>query len=161
MKSQSILIVSIGTGDDLSRALSTLLASSSRRQLETEMLSLRDEVDAFRAKFDPIVERLNPALIFLVTAGEVLETAGDVLRSIKAAASELPVAVVVDDCDPEDLLALVGKGAADFITSPLREAEVLPGVWCLLQRPDPSNQLTQSLKIELGLRQLIGQSPKY
>ena len=161
MRSQSVLIVSLGKSDDLTRALGKLIESSPRSQLKTETLVFADEVDAFRAKFDPLIERLNPALIFLVSATDVLEKAGDLLQSIKTATPELPVTVVVDNCEAEALFALVGKGAADFSTAPLRESEVLPRVWRLLQLPRRSDQLTENLKVELGLRQLIGQSPKF
>lgn len=162
MKPEQALLLCMGTVGELSSSLQTLIESSFGRQLQVEPMPIQlGEVADFTSEFDKTIQRLNPVLIFLVAQTEILEQAGKVLQAIRTAAPDIPMTAVLDKCEPDDVFALIKKGAADFITSPLKASEVLPRTWRLLRRPNHSQDLTDTLRTELGLRQLIGQSPDF
>ena len=47
---------------------------------------------------------------------------------------QLPVIVAVDACQPDAMFSLLNLGAADFITPPFKEIDILPRMWRLLKR---------------------------
>jgi two-component system response regulator GlrR len=50
------------------------------------------------------------------------------------------------------------NGAADFITPPLKEIDILPRIWRLLEGKTNEETLTLKLKKKLGLKQMVGES---
>jgi two-component system, NtrC family, response regulator GlrR len=107
---------------------------------------------------------LNPdaacALIFALLPPAFLKFAGQFFQQIKQQ-SEAPVIVVIEAESTDDVLRLLEAGAADFITLPLKTVEFLPRVWRLLARYESRLMLIDKLKQNLGLKQILGNSPMF
>jgi DNA-binding NtrC family response regulator len=163
MKDEKALLLGVGAGTvaQLCSALQTILEASLMVELHLQAKPRAREIATFATGFEQVIERFNPALIFLVVSADAMREAGKLLKSVKKVKPDIPVTVVIDTCEPDDVFELLKGGAADFIISPLKAFEVLPRVWRLLQQPDYSRKLTQTLRTDLGLKHLIGQSPVF
>src|SRR3954454_3623457 len=79
--------------------------------------------------------------------------------SLQRAFPHRPVLVTTTHPDAFDVFPVLEMGAADFLLPPLRRSEVLPrlmrqaGVTCRC------DALVQKLKEDIGLKQIIGESP--
>jgi DNA-binding NtrC family response regulator len=104
-------------------------------------------------------DRSSPDLIFLVLPTGALEKAAVFFRMLDRQSDETPVIIVIESGSPDDMVALLNLGAADFITPPLKAVDILPRVWRLLEQH--GNTLLRSLKEKIGLKQLIGISPAF
>jgi two-component system response regulator GlrR len=159
MKHEKVLLLGVGAVTQLCSALLAILEASLTVELHLQASPRVGDAAPFVTGLDETVKRFDPALIFLVVSPDDMHGTVGLLKSIKKVKPDVPVAVVVDACEPDDMFELLKGGAADFITSPLKAVEVLPRTWRLLQQPDGSRKLTQTLRTGLGLKQLVGQSP--
>jgi two-component system, NtrC family, response regulator GlrR len=161
MKDEKALLLGVGAVSQLGSALQTILEASFMVELHLPDSADAPEIATFPTGVDGIIQRFNPALIFLLASNDAMRAAGRLLKSIKKVAQDIPVTIVIDACEPDDVFELLKAGAADFMTAPLKAFEVLPRAWRLLQQSDHSRKLTETLRTGLGLKQLIGQSPGF
>ncbi len=108
------------------------------------------------------VRRFDPAVIFLVLPAGV-NGEPKLLESIRTELAEIPIIAVIEACEPKGVFDLLGMGAADFITSPLRSADVLPRTWRLMKRAQREAQQakTATVQSDFALKQLVGGSPEF
>jgi DNA-binding NtrC family response regulator len=105
-----------------------------------------------------VVQRLNPDVIFIVAPGSLRETT-KVLKSIRQA--NIPIIVVLESCEPDQLAELLSAGAVDFVTLPLRAPDVLPRA-CKWIRPAGNDaRCGQINTAHPGVRKVIGRSPAF
>ncbi len=155
MKHERVLLLGVGAVREVSRALQAILEDSFTVDIH---LKMQPRARKF-AGVQQAIQRFNPALIFLIVSADAAREAEKLLKLIKKVTLDIPVTIVIEACEPDAVCELLKAGAADFITSPFKAFEVLPRAWRLLQRPDYSRKLTDTLRAGLGLKQLIGQSP--
>jgi len=106
------------------------------------------------------VQRLNPDVVFTVMPGSLHETA-KLLKSTRQAASNLPIIVVLETCEPDQVVELLTAGAADFVTLPLRAPDVLTRALKWI-RPTPNDERAGQLNAaHPGFKKVIGQSPVF
>jgi two-component system response regulator GlrR len=162
MKPERALVLAMNASSELSRALQTILEPSFNLDVRVlpQLAAEIDEPANSGGNLDKIIRDSAPTLIYLVISDGRLKEAQRLLESLKHYAPDIPLIVVIGACQPDDVLKLLKVGASDFIVAPLKAAEVLPRSWRLLtqQQPDPEQTLAQTLKAELGLKQLIGES---
>ncbi|HYO91261.1 MAG TPA: sigma-54-dependent Fis family transcriptional regulator, partial [Pyrinomonadaceae bacterium] len=164
MKSERALLLDMSASSNLGGALQTILEPSFRLDVRVppQPTAEVDEPANYGGKLDKIIRDSAPALIYLLISDGRLKEAHRLLASIKQQAPDIPLIVVIGVCQPDELFELLKVGASDFIVAPLKAAEVLPRSWRLLrqqqQQSDAEQTLAQTLKAELGLKQLIGQS---
>jgi Response regulator containing CheY-like receiver, AAA-type ATPase, and DNA-binding domains len=72
-----------------------------------------------------------------------------------------PVILVIDECPHEEILDLLKAGVTDFITPPLRPADIIPRIWRLLVQNTPTEILHQTLLEKVGLQHIIGKDPAF
>lgn len=101
------------------------------------------------ANIDVIFVVLSPAQFSQITA---------LIQSLNSKQSEVPIITVIEEGDPDDLIDLLKKGVADFITPPLKAMDILPRLWRLMERKRSNEMLLHSLKEKIGLKQIIGKS---
>ncbi len=161
MKQSDILLINCNPQRATGNALESILAVS------TSVGKLRHEViiDSSQMKFDkrwfdeqPL---FDPSLIFLILLPEQLPWGGTLIESIKKRQPEIPVIVVTEECGAVETLALLQKGASDFITPPLKASDTLPRVWRLLEKPGGQELATQRLKEKVGLKLLVGKAANF
>lgn len=98
-------------------------------------------------------------LIVFVFSHCNLKRSGELIQFVRKKFSELPVLFIADKCKPDEMFSLLKLGATDFITPPLKNTEIIPRLWHLLEHRQNARTLTHKLKEKLGLKQLIGESP--
>jgi two-component system, NtrC family, response regulator GlrR len=72
-----------------------------------------------------------------------------------------PVLVTTTHPDAFDVFPLLEMGAADFLLPPLRRSEVLPRLMRQVRVTCRSDALVQKLKEDIGLKQIVGESPAF
>jgi DNA-binding NtrC family response regulator len=69
--------------------------------------------------------------------------------------------VVVEACEPNEMLEWLKSGAADFLTVPLRRIDVLPRVWRLLEHYNLDGPVPRSRTAKEGVGELVGESQEF
>lgn len=103
-----------------------------------------------------LIARSNPAIIFLVQAASLTMHAGKLLESMRTDFPSIPVVVLIEAGEPNEMLEWLKAGAADFLTVPLRQIDVLPRVLRLLKPTDLDVPVVQQ-----GVSELVGESQKF
>lgn len=159
MKRAKILILNLNPSDCLGDDLRRIIES----QFDIEEIKFWEFGDDSTAaecgkRIAQIIPRSNPAVIFVVQGADRLKHTRHLFLSLKIETTIIPVLVVVDEAEPDEMMRWIRELAADFLTKPLKKIDVLPRVWRLLDQPSECE--TQSLrgKEELGMRQLVGES---
>jgi DNA-binding NtrC family response regulator len=104
---------------------------------------------------------LKPHIIFLVTKRIDRTEIGSVAQSLGARSPSSPIILAVESCDPAEMLELLRRGITDFVTSPLRSADVIPRAVRLLHQAQIKQDPLVGIKERLGLKQIIGQSKSF
>ncbi len=84
-----------------------------------------------------------------------------VLTPLQRAFPHRPVLVTTTHPDACDVFPLLEMGAADFLLPPLRRSDVLPRIMRQARVTCRGNALVQKLKEDIGLKQIIGESPAF
>jgi two-component system, NtrC family, response regulator GlrR len=108
-----------------------------------------------------ILSTQKPNVLILVLDSEQFEGAGTLFPLLKKAAADVPVLVVTDTDQPENLWQLLRLGIDDFIIPPLNQLSVLPRLWRLMDTTTEEEGLIQRLKEKLGLHQFVGKNPAF
>jgi two-component system response regulator GlrR len=108
-----------------------------------------------------LVEQEDPSVVIIIIARGLLKQAERLFRLLKNGRPALPIIAVAEGCEPDAMLTLLRHGAADFLTPPLKAADVLTRIRRLLEQGHAEEALTLQLKEKLGLRQLVGESPAF
>jgi len=108
-----------------------------------------------------VIQRSRPSVILVVQSSDRLKQTRQVFHSIRQEVLTAPLVVVVEDSDLNEMFAWVRQLAADFLTKPLKEIDVLPRVWRLLEQCSQSEVAEVRLKEQLGMRQLVGESEAF
>lgn len=111
-------------------------------------------------ELEKLVHRLNPDVIFIVLPASLRETT-KLLKSTRPAASNIPIIVALETCEPEQIVELLSAGAADFVTLPLRAPDVLPRAWKWIRPLTNDARAGQVNLTHPGFKKVIGQSPAF
>ncbi len=145
------------TGDTLEAILKfSHVPASLRREVVVDSAEI--QFDCQRAR-EP--DNANSVLIFLILPRQELRPGEDLIQSIKEQHPDAPIIVITEDCSPTETLELLQKGAADFITPPLRAGDTLPRVWRWLEKLRSRERILDTLREKVGLKQLIGQTANF
>ena len=103
----------------------------------------------------------NPdVVVAALGAFEATDTAL-LLASIQRAFPRRPVLVTTTDPDTFDFLRVLEMGASDFLLPPLRRSELLPRLKRQALVACRGDAFVQKLKEDIGLKQIIGESPAF
>jgi DNA-binding NtrC family response regulator len=83
------------------------------------------------------------------------------LGSIQRAFPQRPVLVTTTHPDTFDFFQALEMGASDFLLPPLRRSEVLPRLKRQVRVRPQGSTLVEKLKENIGLKQIIGESPQF
>lgn len=161
MISQRALLLDVGAESNSCSALQSILNSHFQVDIVKEPeFDCAFEPASAEPGFRDLMRRFDPLVIFLILSSELRDT-GRILKSVRKEALLVPIIAVVESGEPQKVLDLLEAGAADFITTPLNASDVLPRIWKLASAPADSPALTQLLRTEPGLEQLVGESPNF
>lgn len=152
----------------LDRAL--LLGGNNRwsRELEAIMES-RFRVELHRCDEDAasdssrtlgkVIQRFNPDVVFTVIPDSLSQTTR-LLKSVSQTATNIPIIVVLESCEPDQVVELLENGALDFVTLPLRVSEVLSRALRSIKAIENPAQVSRNGS-HFGLKKVIGESPVF
>jgi two-component system response regulator GlrR len=107
----------------------------------------------------------RPALAFAVLgaarAAASLSMAERLIESLHAWAPGVPIVVVLERTERDEIVALLELGVADFLVPPLRACDVLPRVWRLLAAPPRPPRAMGELQVKLARLHLYGEAPSF
>lgn len=106
-----------------------------------------------------LFRRTNAALLFLSSFPKSLRQTKTLVESIRKI-SRLPIIIVAEATQPNDILELLKAGAEDFITLPLQAGDVLPRALKLVRRSGDWRQ-DGLLRTGTALRRLVGESATF
>lgn len=161
MKQTRIFLLDLNPTSGLASTLRGILESFPNLGIELRHKPVRDREPAlFDIALSSIISGYNPDMIFLVLSQSHLKLSDVLFQSMSTELSELPIIVVIEACEPDEMFSLLKLGAQDFITPPLKAIDILPRLWRLLEQKRQGEALTHKLK-KLGLKQLVGESPAF
>jgi len=106
------------------------------------------------------IQRFNPDVVFTVIP-ESLQQTMTLLKAASRAATNILIIVVLETCEPDQVVELLENGASDFVTSPLRVSEVLPRALKLIKPTANSSKAGPLNGPHFGFKKLIGESPVF
>jgi two-component system response regulator GlrR len=162
MKSASVrrlLVVSFARPGETTADLEAL----SEGGLVVGELSLRGTPPSAHAgAFKQALRRQEPEVILLVlAAAESLAAGTALLAAAREAEPVPPVVVAAEFAQAEAIFELLGAGADDFLTLPLRPREALTRLTLLARQRPVGDPAVARLRAKLGLSQLIGESAAF
>jgi DNA-binding NtrC family response regulator len=163
MKPAKILILNLNPSDCLGDDLRSIVQS----QFEVEEVKISESVGPdFAAtnggnKLVKVISRPDFSVVFVVQAADQLKHTRRLLLSPEVEVPAIPLLVVVDEADPDEMIEWIKQLAADFITKPLKTIDVLPRIWRLLDQSSESEIELMQVKEELGMKQLVGESEAF
>lgn len=147
-----------GLGTDLQHILLSSRQFSIRLKIESRAPGMTDLAHNGLSRS---VRSFLPDAVFLVLTSSDLLMTDAVSRLISVTLSDLPVIVAVERAEPDQVMTLLRTGVIDCLTPPLKPVDILPRLWRLLEENRRNRSLTRTLKEQLGLKQLVGQSPRF
>jgi two-component system response regulator GlrR len=164
MKQAHIFLLDLNPETDLADRLHEILESSDGLkaiQLYHDSVKLH-ESGFCDNDFLNSVSRYNPDILFFIVSRILhLKQSLPLFQSIKRKWPDLPVVVVMEEYNPEEIFTLLKLGAADFISLPLREGDLIPRIRRLLHQTHSGKAQTLKIKEKIGLKKLIGECPVF
>jgi len=157
----NFLLLDFTQSGNLSATLSGILTSISWWVIELQQVVLADEgLTALNQRLTSLIENCNPSVVFLIFPPSPMKQGRRIFQCLKRAQAP-PLIVVLEAGEPDEVVALLEFGAADFITLPLTALDILPRVRRLLKHTDKHQTPMHMLKEQLGLKELIGESDAF
>ena len=140
MKRAKILILNLNPSDRLGDDLRCIVES----QFEVEEVKIWEKIGTNSAatecgeKLAQVVRLSNPSVIFVVQSADRLKHTRCLFLSCGIKVLTIPLLVVVDEAEPDEMIEWIRELAADFLTKPLKKIDVLPRLWRLLDQSSES-----------------------
>ena len=160
MKLAKVLVLDLNPAANASGALHDILESRPAGD-GVELLSEVVSGGPGPGELLKLVSSAVPDVIFLVLSQGPHGAARELFGSRECGGSPAPVIVVSETCGADEMFEWLKLGAADFITTPLRDGDVLPRVWQQLERSPQRERRAQLLEGKLGTKLLVGESPAF
>lgn len=158
MTLQDILLLDFRPEPDLGNRLRCILENTSCKRYSTCHATVK--TCGFASGENQITQSITDAqaaITLLLPPQQEAEATCKLIQRVKKV-SPVPLVVVAEDHSPDEIFAILESGAADFIVLPLKDAEVVPRVWRLIEQSQAHGALKLALKERIGLRHLIGES---
>jgi DNA-binding NtrC family response regulator len=152
MKSAGALLLDLSGSNTLSSKLQKILETAFTITLSPHFSRVDEELAQ-------TIQRGDAGLIFLISVPGTLASTHEVLAALKRVAPDVPVIVALEECDSAQAFELLNAGAADFISAPFQEIDVLPRAWKALKNFLGEDMSGHADSRQQQFRQLIGQSP--
>jgi len=160
-KQAQILLLDSDPAGGLGSLLFRMLAATPGLATQIQPWALTGESAPANQALASLVRQCCPSVVFLVSSRQLLKPCRSLLQLLKKVQAALPLIVVTEAGEPDEIFALLEFGAADFITPPLKAYDILPRLWRLIEQTGQRETLVPALKEKLGLQQLIGESEAF
>ena len=163
MEKLKIFLLDLNPETDMGSKLRGILESSKNLkdiQLQHEFLKF-DVTGISNSDFANTISCYNPDILFLIFSQIHLRQSIALFKSISSDWAELPIIVVLEKYNPDEIFTLLKYGTTDFVIPPLKEVDIVPRIQRLLGPIDKDEVLIKKLKGKIGLKQLVGESPVF
>ena len=162
MQSGKILLLNIGLSGELGSSVRGTLESSGELSLMFDQSpQVRLEVVPSSSAITAEIKSVHPNLVVLLSRSDFLGQVHSTLASLRSTFPGIPVLVVMEAVQPIEIVEMLRHGASDFTTAPVRDVDILPRIWRLLEQTERVDPLKQALKERLGLQELIGENAAF
>ena len=162
MKQVTGLMLTLNPSTDLRERLRWLLQSSADPKIRLFEHSIGAGVsNTSEGDVIGLIDRIKPSIIVILFSHSRLEQTRRLLQILSLMRRSAPILIVAEHCEQEQILELLNLGAADFITQPLTATDLLARIKRLLEQTRKGEAFKRSLKVKLGLKQIIGDSPVF
>src|SRR5438128_4470068 len=164
MATACILVIRCGAGCASAATLRDTLQSAIQGRYDVRELILPGSVGDDDTN-DPValaIHRESPRVLIFCPCGE--RPSGEVSKLLELGRRkswEVPVMVILERQQPDELLEIVKFGVSDFITLPLRNEEVVARLWALDHGTTEDRSLFTQLYAKHGIGQIIGENPAF
>jgi two-component system, NtrC family, response regulator GlrR len=163
MKPAKILLLNLNPSEGLGDELRQIIESSFdvKEVRISEQIHLDSASAELGEKLARVIRESNPSVIFVAQSADRLRATRQLFDSLTLEVLSVPLVVVVDECEPDEMFAWIRHLASDFLTRPFKRIDLLPRVWRLLEQSSESNAQLTRIKEQVGLRQLVGESEAF
>ena len=158
--SARVLVVNLSPSGQVGTTLGEILTPYFSLKL-VDFSSAGDEVAPSNGDLSRLILRSNPAIVFLDQTANITKQTREFLELMQKDFPAIPVIVLVEAGEPNEMLVWLKLGAADFLTVPLRAIDVVPRVWRLLERTDLRVLRQGSGVAKQGVSELVGEDEKF
>ena len=157
-----ILLLDFINSNLLVNDLRGVLCSSTlyKFDINHQPFGLDTAVDTNKTYIQNIVFNDKPSCIYILFNSDSCLKTKDLIVILRESFCEIPIILVMENCNPDHLLELIKSGADDFITLPLNNSDVLFRLLKLLNT-EKENSLKSDIKRKLGLKQIVGNNPEF
>ncbi len=149
----NVLCVDLEPGSLLGKELREILARTYRVVQLHDYRRLIAERHTARSSRSPKFEA-----VIVVSPSHLQSRVKEIIRRRTGRFAELPIILVMNVDQPEAIVNFLRLGATDFITPPLKRAEILPRIWRLVDQRRREDPVSSGLFRRLGLAGLVGES---
>lgn len=159
MEQTTVFLIDLIFGSSLGKAVRGILFGPSGRGLRV----LEQSSGAGGGPFsdDDMVSQIlhvRPRAVMLVVAAGSGEQARRIVPRLAEEWSGLPLIVACETGTENEVSDLLALGATDYIVPPLKSVDLLPRIKRFSRHDSEEARVTQRLKEELGLKQLVGRN---
>lgn len=153
MRSERALLIDADVGGTSRASLQAIIDPYFEFDVVVERTS---DPEVVNTDFSTFSQNSTPALIFIIVSTASVAAIRKLIKTVKSVLADVPIILVLDQVEPQDIMQLLDLGPADFLTVPLKPAEVLPRALRWLKRSELAVNTTPPSQKELAL--LIGEN---
>lgn len=162
MKDAKIFLVDLHVSSGLGETLRKILDSCTHFRIQMHYEPFEgNEQDIYKNRLLKALSCCKPDLVLFVLSSDKLRQLAVLLESKERQISNLPIIVVSEKLNPDEMFTLLAIGVDDFVYPPIKETYLVPKIWRLIKHTRQKKTLISKLKEELGLKQLVGDSPVF
>ncbi|MGE0883024.1 MAG: sigma 54-interacting transcriptional regulator [Blastocatellales bacterium] len=160
MSQLKVLLLEFGLVARLGETLANILREYSGlcSVVRHELLAPIENTDDLNLRLPGLLAEADPGIIFLIQDSPPYDSSQLALQIIQRASVNVPQVVVTETGEPAAMMTLLELGATDFFTAPLTPLSVIPRLWRLISHEQHRFSLADTLKEQIGLKQIIGDS---
>ena len=160
MSSARILILNFDPLKNLADQLLNAVGSSGYFNLSIQHRAGDDlNPQFYDADLSNIISREGSEMLLFILPCVLLKPALGLFEKIRKALPGLPIIVVTDTDDPDELIEITRAGISDFMIAPFKSIDVQARIGRLLSHNRDEERLTRTLTEKHALRQIVGESP--
>ena len=161
MRSARIVVLDLSATGLIGGSLRNLLSSSDRNDEWRMETSLIHQPSLDETSLSENLTASIPDLLLLILPRELQSRCSSILTLLKANLGIATVVLASETKEPQEMFNLLRQGANEFIALPIDSINVLPRIWRLLENSSAEGQFRREIRSNVGLRQMLGQSPAW
>ena len=162
MNSLNLFILDLHPSTELGISLRNILAQGDHVRVDHLELTIDHNAPAGLPLPGASADRIDNAdALFLVSPRPDRFGARETISQLIGRRPNLPIIMVSEEANPDEIIAYLRTGVADHLSPPLRTIDIIPRLWRLVDHARERTTLMHAMKTKIGLRQLIGKSPAF